>query len=215
MADQTARRGPKRSLSVERILAVAMGMFDGDVPSIRGIAAELGVRPNTLYTYLPDRAALERALVDRLLAEADPGLLVSDLRWRQRIEDFAVSLRKILLDHRGAAALFHAAPMDGLTAVIVGERLLAAFAEAGLPPEAASRAAYAVIVQVLGSAALTAADLGSGTELVAARRKATIDATLFPLTASTLDTSATWNTVEQFRWSLRALLDGCVSPRSR
>ncbi|CRK59832.1 Transcriptional regulator, TetR family [Alloactinosynnema sp. L-07] len=214
MEDETSRRGPKRSLSADQIVTAAMGMFDGETPSIRGVAARLNVRPNTLYTYLPDRAALERALVDRLLAEADPDVLVGRRGWRRRIEDYAISLREVLLERRGAAALFHAAPMDGPTAAIVGERLLGAFVEAGLDPISASRAAYAVIVHVLGSVALTTADLGDSTEaaLVEARSHLAIDPDAFPLTASTLETAATWNTVEQFKWSLRALLEGCVTP---
>ncbi|WP_018682435.1 TetR/AcrR family transcriptional regulator [Actinokineospora enzanensis] len=213
MEEKTTRPGPKRSLSAEQIVTTAMDLFDGETPSIRGVAARLGVRPNTLYTYLPDRAALERALVDRLLAEADPDLLLGRRSWRRRIEDYACSLRTVLLRRRGAAALFHSAPMDGPNAMLVGERLLALFTSAGLSPSDASRATYAVIVHVLGSATLTAADLDGHTEeeVVAARQAVQIDPELLPLTAAAWSTTATWNTETQFRWSLHALLDGCAA----
>ncbi|PPK69726.1 TetR/AcrR family transcriptional regulator C-terminal domain-containing protein [Actinokineospora auranticolor] len=212
MEEKSGRPGPKRSLSAGRIVDVALELFDGEVPSIRGVAARLGVRPNTLYTYLPDRAALERALVDRLLAEADPDLLLGRRSWRRRVEDYACALRGVLLRRRGAAALLHSAPMDGPNALLVGERLLALFITAGLPPTEASRATYAVIVQVLGAATLTAADQDgrSEEEVVAARQSLEIPAEHFPLTAQTWPTAATWNTEHQFRWSLRALLDGLV-----
>ncbi|GLZ39267.1 TetR/AcrR family transcriptional regulator C-terminal domain-containing protein [Actinokineospora sp. NBRC 105648] len=212
MEEKPQRPGPKRSLSATRIVDAAMELFDGESPSIRGVAAHLGVRPNTLYTYLPDRAALERALVDRLLAEADPDLLLGRKGWRKRVEDYACALRGVLLGRRGAAALLHTAPMDGPTAALVGERLLAIFVAAGLAPDDAARATYVVIVHVLGSATLTAADLnGRGEEAVVAERMAIqMDAQYFPLTAATWPVVARWNTEDQFRWSLQVLLVGCA-----
>jgi len=73
---QVTRRGPKRSLTSDQIVDTALDLLDlAEPPSIRGVAARLGVRPNTLYTYFPDRAALERAIIDRLLGLADPALL--------------------------------------------------------------------------------------------------------------------------------------------
>jgi len=122
----------------------------------------------------------------------------------------------VLLRRPRAVGLFFTAPMDGPAAGLVGERLLEAFTTAGLPPEDASRAGYAVMVQVLGSVALAVADLppGGGREadLVAERRGrlSLIDPSLLPLTAGTVDIAATWNTETQFRWQLRALLDGCA-----
>ncbi|GAA2964408.1 TetR/AcrR family transcriptional regulator [Actinokineospora diospyrosa] len=210
--DEKTRPGPKRSLSADQIVDAALALFDGEAPSIRGVAARLGVRPNTLYTYLPDRAAMERALVDRFLAMADPDLLTGRRSWRRRVEDYACALRGVLLSHRGAAALLHTAPMDGPTSALVGERLLAIFVGAGLTPTHAARSTYAVIVHVLGSATLTAADLNGYTEqdIVTARLSVTIDPNILPLTAQTWPVVATWNTEEQFRWSLRTLLNGCA-----
>ncbi|GLW94877.1 TetR/AcrR family transcriptional regulator [Actinokineospora globicatena] len=210
--EEKTRPGPKRSLTAEQIVDVALELFDGEAPSIRGVAAKLGVRPNTLYTYLPDRGAMERALVDRFLAMADPDLLVGRRVWRRRVEDYACALRSVLLGHPGAAALLHTAPIDGPTAALVGERLLAVFTSAGLSTADAARSTYAVIVHVLGSATLTAADLRGGTEadIVAARLEMVIDPGFLPLTAAAWPVVATWNTEEQFRWSLRTLLNGCV-----
>lgn len=197
----------------------ALALLDeagSEAPSIRGVAARLGVRPNTLYTYFPDRVALERAIVDRLLALADPGSLTGRRSWRERIEDYACALREVLLHRPGAVRLFFTAPMDGPTAGLVGERLLAIFVSIGLSPSESSRASYAVITQVLGWVTLAVADLPSEQmpedELVAQRRQrlAGVDPDQLPLTVRTADVAATWNTETQFRWQLRKLLDGCA-----
>ena len=68
------KRGPKRTLSEERVTETALALVDregGAALSVRRVALELGVRPNALYTYVPDRAGLERALVEWVMLQAD------------------------------------------------------------------------------------------------------------------------------------------------
>ena len=55
------RPGPKRALSEAGVLDAALALMDADGPaaaSIRRIAGELGVSPNAVYTYFPDKAAI-------------------------------------------------------------------------------------------------------------------------------------------------------------
>jgi AcrR family transcriptional regulator len=42
---------------------------------VRGIAARVGVSPNVVCTYFPDKAAVIKALVERLLREVDHDVL--------------------------------------------------------------------------------------------------------------------------------------------
>ncbi|HZB21883.1 MAG TPA: helix-turn-helix domain-containing protein, partial [Blastococcus sp.] len=54
------RRGPRRALTEDEILDAALGLLDEggpDAASVRGIAARVGVAPNAVYTYFPDKAA--------------------------------------------------------------------------------------------------------------------------------------------------------------
>jgi TetR/AcrR family tetracycline transcriptional repressor len=203
-------RGPQPSLSVDRIVTAAIEVLDaGDPVSVRAVAARLDVRPNTIYTYLPDKAALDGAVADRLLALADPDLLNGRRPpWRRRVADYALALRAALLDRPGAIALFHSAPMNGPTALRVGELLLTTFTRAGLSDEDASRATYAVITYVLGAIALSNADAGAEPERRV--RLADIPAAEFPLSARTAPVAATWNAEQQFRWGLDRLLAGLV-----
>jgi AcrR family transcriptional regulator len=115
-------------LDAARVVDAAIALLDEGGPgalSIRSVAARLGVLPNALYTYVADRAALERAVAERLIAGADPGLLVDlAVAPRTRITAYARSLRTTLLAHPGGASLLMTAPMDGPTAVLVGELLM-------------------------------------------------------------------------------------------
>ncbi len=67
---QPRRRGRRRALTEDEILDAALGLLDDggvNAASIRGIAAKVGVAPNAVYTYFPDKAAVIKGLVERLL----------------------------------------------------------------------------------------------------------------------------------------------------
>jgi AcrR family transcriptional regulator len=196
-------RGPQPSLTVDRIVAAAMEVLDtGEAVSVRAVAARLDVQPNTIYTYLPDRAALHMAVADRLLALARPELLTGRAAGRQRIKDYAVALRMVLLERRGAIALFHSAPMTGPCARTVAELLLGTFTRAGLSDQDAARAAQSVIAYMLGAIALSTVHICEAPPgLAAAPEEPASLAARF---------AATWDSEEQFCWGLDRLLDGLV-----
>src|SRR5215217_5609027 len=128
------RRGPRRALTEDEILDAALGLLDEGGPaaaSVRGIAAKVGVAPNAVYTYFPDKDAVVQAL--------------------------ALELRARLCAHPGAVPLMIGGPMEGPNALALNERLLELLADAGLDPVDAARAAYLLIVYVFGSIALEVA----------------------------------------------------------
>lgn len=218
-----ATRGPKRTLTVDRVAATALQLLDDDGPSalsVRRVATELGVAPNALYTYVPDRVGLERAVVEHVLATVDLALLDGPAgQWRARVHRFALGLRSRLLDHPGAAALLMSAPMDGPTALEVGERLLAALEDAGLASTDRARGVWVLIVFVIGSVALDVAEtdgrrpLAPEQQRIAARRDAlsAVDAQAWPRTVAALDVQAAWVGEEQFTWGLDRILDGLAT----
>ncbi len=91
------RRGPRRALTEDEILDAALGLLDDGGPtaaSVRGIAAKVGVAPNAVYTYFPDKAAVVKALVERLLGEVDHDVFADRTQpWRSRVESLALELR--------------------------------------------------------------------------------------------------------------------------
>ena len=120
---------------------------------------------------------------------------------------YAMSLRRTLLSHPGAAPLLMTAPMDGPSAVAVGELLMTALEEAGLSSEDAARAMYLLIVQVVGSVALDVAETDGRAPLpderdrIAERRRSMggVDPAILPRTAAAGDVMAAFIGEDQFR----------------
>jgi TetR/AcrR family tetracycline transcriptional repressor len=214
------RRGPRRALTEDEILDAALGLLDEGGPhaaSVRGIAARVGVAPNAVYTYFPDKAAVIRALVERLLGEVDHDVFIDRSRpWRDRVEALAMDLRAHLSAHPGAVGLMIGGPMDGPHALALNEHLLEVLADAGLDPVEATRASYLLIVYVFGSIALEVADVHQAGPLppesvrIAARQAAFAATPVdhFPRSAAAGDTMADFISTEQYVWGLRRILDG-------
>lgn len=207
----------RRGFSTEQVAVTALRVLDERGAaglSVRSVATELGINPNALYTYVRSREDLERLVVESVLAEVPPRSPRGT--WQSRIRGLCLDVHAALVRHPGAAQLFMKAPMDGPQAMELGEGLLRELTRAGLPPAQASRAAYTLIVQVIGFAALAMAatdgtvPLAPEGERVAGRREAPelVPPETHPLTAATRDTAAAWVGEAQLRWSVDRLLEG-------
>lgn len=217
------RRGPRRALTEDDILDAALSLLDeggADAASVRGIAARVGVAPNAVYTYFLDKAAVVKALVERLLGEVDHDVFADRSRpWRDRVEALALDLRQHLSAHPGAVGLMIGGPMDGPQALALNERLLELLADAGLAPADAARASYLLIVYVFGSIALEVADvhepgpLPTEAERIAGRQVAfaATPPDAFPRSAAAATTMAGYISTEQYLWGLHRILDGLVT----
>jgi AcrR family transcriptional regulator len=217
------RPGPRRALTEGEILDAALNLLDHGGPSaasVRGIAARVGVAPNAVYTYFPDKAAVVKALVERLLGEVDHDVFADRERpWRERVEALALELRERLSAHPGAVSLMVGGPMEGPNALALNERLLQLLADAGLDRADAARASYLLIVYVFGAIALEVADvhqpgpLPPESERVATRQVAfaATPADRFPLSAAAATTMAGYIATEQYLWGLHRILDGLTT----
>jgi TetR/AcrR family transcriptional regulator, tetracycline repressor protein len=217
------RPGPRRALTEDEILDAALSLLDDGGPnaaSIRGIAAKVGVAPNAVYTYFPDKAAVVSALVERLLGGVDHDVFADRERpWRERVEALALELRAHLSAHPGAVPLMIGGPMDGPHALALNERLLQLLADAGLGPTDAARASYLLIVYVFGSIALEVADqhdpgpLPPEPDRMANRERAlsATPADRFPRSAAAASTMAGYISTGQYLWGLRRVLDGITA----
>lgn len=217
------RPGPPRAMTEDQVLDAALSLLDeggANAASVRGIAAQLGVAPNAVYTYFPDKAALLTALVERLLGEVDHAAFADRERpWRERMETLALELRSRLTAHPGAVPLMIGGPMNGPNALALGERMLGLLADAGLEPTQAARASYLLIVYVFGSIALEVAEveepgpLPPEAQRTAARSRdlSAIPPELFPRTAAATDVMAGYISTEQYIWGLHRLLDGLTT----
>ncbi|WP_053205888.1 TetR/AcrR family transcriptional regulator [Jiangella muralis] len=222
-ASTGSRRGRRRTLSEDEILDAAMALLDEGGPkaaSIRGIAAAVGVAPNAVYTYFPDKAAVVEALIERLLGEVNHDVFADRAQpWRLRLEALALELRRRLCEHPGAVPLMIGGPMNGPHALSLNERLLELLADAGLDPVDAARASYLLIVYAFGSIALQLADVSEPgpappePERIAIRHHAfaRMPAGRYPRAATVTTTMAEYISTEQYLWGLHRLFDGITA----
>ncbi|QIS07638.1 TetR family transcriptional regulator [Nocardia brasiliensis] len=93
-------RGPKQTVSVDAVVRAAIALADRDgyaKVSIRAVAAELGLRPMSLYTYVPSKDALAVLMADAVADEDAP--IPATLTPRARMATIARQVRAELLAH--------------------------------------------------------------------------------------------------------------------
>jgi AcrR family transcriptional regulator len=149
-------------LSEQVILDAALTLLaelGADRITIRGIATRVGIAPNAVYTYFPDKAAVLHGLAEQLLGRVYDGRFIDPaLPWRENVHAIAHALRTELLTHPGSARLLLGSTLDGPNARAVSDTMLAILADAGLEPDAAAHAAHLLNVHTLGSVALASTE---------------------------------------------------------
>lgn len=148
------RPGPRRTLSEQAILDAALALLaelGADRVTIRGIANRVGIAPNAVYTYFPDKAAVLHGLAEQLLGRVLDDRQTDARPWRDRVHTLAHDLRAELLAHPGSVRLL--LDNDGPNAQAFNATLLAVLAEAGLDQDDAARGAHLITVLILGSVA--------------------------------------------------------------
>jgi TetR/AcrR family tetracycline transcriptional repressor len=217
------RPGPRRILTEDVILDAALSLLDEGGPkaaSMRGIAAKVGVAPNAVYTYFPDKAAVLKALIERLLGEVDRRVTVDcDQPWQDCVESLALELRARLAAHPGAITLMVGGPVAGSHAVGLHDRLLELLTDAGLTRPDAVRAAYLLIVYVFGFIAVEVTELvppgllppGTGRETIRPPAPSDTPAQQSPTSTAEPGVMAGYISTEQYLWGLRRVLDGITA----
>ena len=155
--------GQRAGLSRETVLAAARRIADDegvDRLTMRRLAGELGVMPNALYSYVPDKEALLDALLDDLLAGIDSGD-PAEGDWRDGLVRVMDSSRRLLLAHPRLAPVFLARPGLGPNAARLGEITFELLRRGGLEGERAVEAFRILLIYSLGFAAFQAPRLQS------------------------------------------------------
>ena len=211
--------GQRAGLSREQVLAAARRIADAegvDRLTMRRLAAELGVMPNALYTYVPDKEALLDALLDDLLADVDPGDPGAEEDWRDGLVRVMDASRRLLLAHPQLAPVFLARPALGPNAARLGEITLALLRRGGVEGERAVEALRVLLIYSLGFAAFQAprlqTDSAARTEQVEAAY-AGLPEDRFPRLRRLAGPLAAPTDDRQFHTGLRWLLDGIAARR--
>jgi TetR/AcrR family transcriptional regulator, tetracycline repressor protein len=208
--------GQRAGLSRQTVLGAARRIADVegvDHLTMRRLASELGVMPNTLYSYLADKEALLDALIDDLLGDIDVGD-PADGDWRDGLVRVMDSSRRLLLTHPQLVPTFLARPGLGPNAARLGEITFTLLRRGGIDGERAVEAFRILLIYSLGFAAFQ----GPRLQIDSPERMQQIQSTFASLPEDTFPEMrrlaghlAAPTTDRHFHTGLRWLLDGISS----
>lgn len=110
MAEPTTQRS---RLTRDRVLEAATALADRDgiaALTLRSLAAELGVKPMSVYHHVAGKEAILDGLVDRVFAEV---VVPTDVGWREAMAQRARSMRAALKQHPWAVTLMDSRSSPG------------------------------------------------------------------------------------------------------
>lgn len=155
---QRAPRNPWGSLTREQIIATAVRALRRtgfDQLTIRGLAAEMGVAPMSLYRHVRDKDDIIDEVVERLLSRVwRPRTDTSD--WKTWIAEAADKLRHFLVTQPAALHVYLSHPVVSPAALARMEAMLEVLGEVSGSDEGARRAYAALQTYTIGFAALEA-----------------------------------------------------------
>lgn len=212
--------GQRAGLTRDGVLACALGLAEREgleQLTMRRLAAELGVSPNALYTYFPDKTAILDAIFDAVLGELEPPD-PAEGPWQDTLAELMRASRRLLLAHPRLAALFLARP-GGANAMRLGEATFRILARGGVRGRRAVDACRALLTYTLGFAAMevprAAEPEGAERILRAAALIGSLDPGEFPATRSLARELAAHPGDAEFDAGLRWLIGGIAADGSR
>jgi AcrR family transcriptional regulator len=170
------------------VVAAARGIIDRHglrALTMRRLAAELGVTPNTLYSHVADKSALLDLLMDDVAGDVKPPD-PDTVEWRHGLHTLFASTRRTVAAAPELAPLFLSRAPRGPNALRLGEVTLQLLARGGVRGPAAVHALRALLVYSFGYATFAAAraeDLDSRARVQYAERAFAADDSL-PLTTA-------------------------------
>jgi AcrR family transcriptional regulator len=211
-------RGPKPALTLEQIADAAIAIADAeglDAVSMQRVAAGLGYTKMSLYRYLPGKAELVAAMVERALGE--PPAISPEETWRAGLTTWARALLTACAGHAWAQEATTGPRPIGPNELSWTEQALRV-----LPGSLTGAERMDTVATVAGHVRMIAGQSGSGgrpeAELEASMMRAmTEHADRYPAVAAAMaDIAANGGTDEAFSFGLERILDGLeVLIRSR
>jgi TetR/AcrR family transcriptional regulator, tetracycline repressor protein len=156
--DEAARIGRPPRLTSSLVVAEArrIGAEQGvEGLTMRRLADALGVAPNALYTYFPNKASILDAVLDDLLGDVERPR--TRTRWVGGLVSAMSSYRRLLLTQPGLIALTVSRPMLGRNALRLREDMLTLLRRGALDDAAAVNAFLALFAYTTGFVAFEAA----------------------------------------------------------
>ena len=157
-ADEEPKPGPKQGLTVDAIVAAAIGIADEQgmaALSMRAVGERLGRTGMALYTYVPSKSELVDLMYDTVIAEAHKTYDLDD-GWRPALTAWAEDLWAFYLRHPWVLQVSQARPVLGPNEYVVLDEVLRILFAAGLDPAALRQLTGALFQFVRGVAQVVA-----------------------------------------------------------
>jgi TetR/AcrR family tetracycline transcriptional repressor len=212
--------GRPRRLTSSRVVAEArrIGAEDGiEALTMRRLADVLGVLPNAIYTYFPDKASILDAVLDDLIGDVERP--VPGASPRQGLVSLMASYRSQLLTQPGLIALTVSRPQIGPKAIRLREDGLTLLKRGGLGDADAVRAYMALFAYTAGFVAFEAGrpagERDAEQRSDARKIHESLSADEFPTTRALARRLAKRPGDAEFTYGLERLLDGFGVTRPR
>jgi TetR/AcrR family tetracycline transcriptional repressor len=152
------QRAPWGTISRQQIIDAAVGVVNGagyEEMTIRGLAAQMGVAPMSLYRHVRDKDDLLNEVVDRLLTRSwRPRVSPDD--WQAWVLEAADKLRHFLVAQPAALHVYLQHPVVSPSAIERMEAMMRVLRSVGIREAEAIRAYGALHTYTIGFAALEA-----------------------------------------------------------
>lgn len=191
------------------MLDAALDLVDRDgiaALSMHRLGAELGVEAMTLYHYLSNKDALLNGIVERVMAQAETGLVNGP--WDQALTSYARSLRATLLRHPGAVLLVATRPAVTPETLRAAERGLTLLCDAGFPVGQALDTLNALFVIAHAASEVSTAAVNSGAGVGSQDYVASLDERDFPLLTRAVRISAGTDDRSHFEFAIATFIRG-------
>jgi AcrR family transcriptional regulator len=155
-SDSRKKRVP---LSRERVLRSAVDIADTagiGALTIRSLAQRLGVKPMSIYYYVPNKSAILDGIVDLVFSEIELPIAGSD--WRSELVRRANSARQVLSRHHWAIGLMESRTSPGPATLRHHDAVIGTLRRAGFTVEMTAHA-YALLDSYVYGFALQEASL--------------------------------------------------------
>lgn len=156
--DAEPKPGPKQGLTVDAIVAAAIGIADEQgmaALSMRAVGERLGRTGMALYTYVPSKSELVDLMYDTVIAEAHKSYDLGD-GWRPALTAWAEDLWSFYLRHPWVLQVSQARPVLGPNEYVVLDEVLRILSATGLGPAALRQLTGALFQFVRGVAQVVA-----------------------------------------------------------
>lgn len=214
-------RGPKPSLSLDRIVDTGIAVADADgleALSMRRVARELGVGTMSLYRHVPGKAELLVLMLDRVSDPTEEAKEAAGLDWRGVLEVNARSSWRRYLAHPWLLQVNWTRPVFGPNTLACVEYVIAGTTSMGLSDQERVHVLVTLDSFVTGLARLyvqysrAAEETGLSDDEFWAQQYPVLERAMasgnYPATAALAEDSFNGSWEESFEFGLARILDG-------